>query len=605
MAIYHCSCQVISRAQGRSAVGAAAYRSGTHLTNEYDGLTHDFTRKQGVVYEAVLLPENAPAEYRDRAVLWNEVEKIEKSSKAQLAREYEISIPRELEPEKRAAWATRLATDLFVKRGMCVDLAIHDKEADEPNPHVHIMVTMRPLDKDGKWESKTEQLYLCKNPAGEERAFTKDELALQEHEGWQKQHHYSLNGDPKKKKVYLTAYEKENNPKYAKYERIKNDRQPKTEKLGRQNQTAAFWNSKDFLQTVRAEVADQINVELERLGVEQRVDHRSLQDQGIDREPTIHVGPAATAMERRGISSDRGTINQEIKENNAALQIIDRDIQDANTEVQQLREELAAAKAVEAAKLKPEPEYSVEDIFLALREVCRQSDAFHDKRRPLNPAVIEAPIRLQRALDELEPSFLRWNSARNKVAANKWPWQKEQRAAASEEAAAAYQELSNHFDRIMDAGVSSYRDGVQLDVHNLSFDDVEYIQSCGKWKVTDLQRKADYERQHARPADAPKGSAERLRASEERFRMLLQNVPEEEKESLLEGMLDFVNRYPTPAGSLDAMIARGNLKEHIQSKMREPDVFGTIVAALDKDRDNLKNQAEYKKLLQKMDGLER
>ena len=84
MAIYHCHCKVIGRGQGRSAVGAAAYRSGERLTNDYDGITHDYTNKGGVVYSEVMLCENAPQEYQNRAVLWNEVERQEKGSNASL-----------------------------------------------------------------------------------------------------------------------------------------------------------------------------------------------------------------------------------------------------------------------------------------------------------------------------------------------------------------------------------------------------------------------------------------------------------------------------------------------------------------------------------------
>ena len=100
MAIYHCSIKVISRGKGKSAVAAAAYRAGEKITNEFDGMTHDYTHKGGVVHTEILLPDHAPAEYTDRAVLWNEVEKIEKAKNAQLAREIEIALlPRQFAGE--------------------------------------------------------------------------------------------------------------------------------------------------------------------------------------------------------------------------------------------------------------------------------------------------------------------------------------------------------------------------------------------------------------------------------------------------------------------------------------------------------------------------
>ena len=100
MAIYHCHCKIISRGQGRSAVGAAAYRSGEKIKNDYDGLTHDYTKRGGVVYSEIILCDNAPRKYKNRSVLWNEVERIEKGSRSQLAREYEIALPIELNKDK-------------------------------------------------------------------------------------------------------------------------------------------------------------------------------------------------------------------------------------------------------------------------------------------------------------------------------------------------------------------------------------------------------------------------------------------------------------------------------------------------------------------------
>lgn len=351
MAIYHCSCQVISAGDGRSSVAAAAYRSGSKLTNEIDELTHDYTHKQGVVYSEVLLPENAPEEYRDRSTLWNSVEQLEKkfvnreyerlnkftgeietkTQGAQLAREYEFSIPNELPKSLWNEFARNTAYEIFVKNGMIADVAVHEKEENgTKNPHVHVQTPMRSIGANGKWEAKTEQVYLCKNASGEERGFTKSELTLPENAEWKKQHHYSKGGNPKGKKIYLSEYEKANNPKYSDYERIKNDRQPKTAKFGRQNPKLEYWNSKEFLMFVRENVAIKINAELERMGLPQRVDHRSLKDQGIDREPQTHEGVAARNMEKKGKVSDRCSINREIKR--------------ANEEKAKIKKEISAAE---------------------------------------------------------------------------------------------------------------------------------------------------------------------------------------------------------------------------------------------------------------------
>jgi len=143
MAIYHCSIKIIKRNEGRSAVAAAAYRSGEKLLNEWDGMTHDYTKKRGVVYTEILLPSHAPPDFSDRSTLWNSVEEIEKSRDAQLAREIEIALPVELERQERINLVRAYVRDNFIAAGMCADFAVHDK--DDGNPHAHIMLTMRPL----------------------------------------------------------------------------------------------------------------------------------------------------------------------------------------------------------------------------------------------------------------------------------------------------------------------------------------------------------------------------------------------------------------------------------------------------------------------------
>ena len=158
MAIYHCSIKIISRGKGKSAVAAAAYRSGESLTNEYDGITHDYTRKGGIVHTEILLPDNAPAAYADRSVLWNAVEKAEKAKNAQLAREIEIALPHELTREQGISLVREYVKEQFVNAGMCADICLHDK--NDGNPHAHIMLTMRPIEQDGSWGAKQKKEYI-------------------------------------------------------------------------------------------------------------------------------------------------------------------------------------------------------------------------------------------------------------------------------------------------------------------------------------------------------------------------------------------------------------------------------------------------------------
>lgn len=151
MAIYHFSGTIISRSQGRSAVACAAYRSGEELHDEKYDKTHDYTQKQDVAHTEILLPENAPSKFSDRETLWNTVESVEKRKDAQLAREFNFALPRELTLEQNISLAQEFVKETFVKQGMIADLCIHnDKSSDgQLHPHAHVMLTMREVNENG------------------------------------------------------------------------------------------------------------------------------------------------------------------------------------------------------------------------------------------------------------------------------------------------------------------------------------------------------------------------------------------------------------------------------------------------------------------------
>ena len=151
MAIYHFSAKVISRANGSSAVAAAAYRSASELHDQRLGRDHDFSNKAGVIHSEVLLPDGAPEHLSDRTALWNAVEGHEKRKDAQLAREVEFAIPRELTQKQGIELARGFVEEQFVKRGMIADLNVHWDYAKDgtPKPHAHVMLTMREVDGDG------------------------------------------------------------------------------------------------------------------------------------------------------------------------------------------------------------------------------------------------------------------------------------------------------------------------------------------------------------------------------------------------------------------------------------------------------------------------
>ena len=151
MAIYHFSAKVVSRANGSSAVASAAYRSASELHDVRLGRDHDFSNKAGVIHSEVMLPEGAPERLNDRSTLWNEVEAGEKRKDAQLAREVEFSIPREMNEKQGVALAQDFVKKQFVDRGMVADLNVHwDKAKDgTPKPHAHVMLAMRDVGPEG------------------------------------------------------------------------------------------------------------------------------------------------------------------------------------------------------------------------------------------------------------------------------------------------------------------------------------------------------------------------------------------------------------------------------------------------------------------------
>ena len=260
----HIPVSIIKRSEGRSAVAAAAYRSGTKLTNEWDGLTHDYTRKGGVVHAEIMLPAHAPRSFADRSTLWNSVEQIEKARDSQLAREIEAALPRELSREQQLALVRAYVKDNFVDKGMCADFAIHDKGTG--NPHVHIMLTVRPLKENGAWGAKCRKAYdLDEN--GQRIPDGKG--------GW------------------------------------KNHREDTTD-----------WNDKGNVEIWRAAWAAYTNRALEAADQPALVDHRSYKRQGIDKIPSVHLGPAASQMEKRGIRTDKGEVNRQIAADNKLLKEI-------------------------------------------------------------------------------------------------------------------------------------------------------------------------------------------------------------------------------------------------------------------------------------------
>ena len=260
----HIPVKIVKRSEGRSAVEAAAYRSGTKMTNEWDGQTHDYTRKRGVIHTEIMLPPLAPPEFQDRSTLWNSVEQIEKAKDSQLARDIEAALPRELSREQQLALVRSFIQDNFVDKGMCADFALHDKGTG--NPHVHILLTMRPLKENGEWGAKCRKVYDL-DERGQRIPDGKG--------GW------------------------------------KNHREDTTD-----------WNDKGNVELWREAWADYVNRAQAAIGLSERIDHRSYKRQGIDKIPSVHLGVAATQMEKRGILTRKGDLNRQIAADNKLLKEI-------------------------------------------------------------------------------------------------------------------------------------------------------------------------------------------------------------------------------------------------------------------------------------------
>ena len=234
MAIFHLSVKVISRASGRSAVAAAAYRGAERLHDERLDRDHDFTNKDGVVHSEVLLPEGAPPELADREKLWNAVEAAEKRKDAQLAREVEFAIPRELNKPQGIQSAREFVEAEFVDKGMVADLNVHwDIGPDgEAKPHAHVMLTMREVKTDG-FGAKVRE-----------------------------------------------------------------------------------WNKASQVEQWRERWAEHVNQRLAELDIDARIDHRSLEAQGIKLEPQDKIGPAASRIGGRGLEAERIEVHRAIAQRN-------------------------------------------------------------------------------------------------------------------------------------------------------------------------------------------------------------------------------------------------------------------------------------------------
>jgi len=329
VAIYHLSAQIISRGSGRSAVGATAYRAGEKLRSSSlnaaayrageeirEGeIVHDYTKRSGVMYKEIILPDGAPIEFKDRQTLWNAVEKREKRHDVQLAREINVALPTKFSLEEQKELLREYIRENFVDKGMIADFAIHHTRAE--NPHEHIMLTTRTVTPEG---------------------------------------------------------------------------------FGNKNRE---WNSKQILVEWRESWAEINKRKFEQKGLAERIDHRALKAQGIDREPTIHLGATATALERQGIRTQRGDINREIQRRNETREAL-------NAAQRILAEQCKTAKTAQAMEKQEQTEAMQNAKSLEEQHKAEKAEQIVEKMREQQKA---------RDLAEIEP---RMDAIENEFLAFKW-----------------------------------------------------------------------------------------------------------------------------------------------------------------------------------------
>lgn len=349
MAIFHFTIKIVGRSKGRSIIAASAYLNGDVMKNEETGRVSYYTSKKEVVYTQLMMCENAPSEWeqvpkenierfmksvrykraddKDVALekfrltfckqrLWNEVLKVEKDSDAQLGRSIEFSLPKEWSRAEQIQYTTEFIQTNFVDKGMCADWSIHDK--GDGNPHVHLLLTLRPFQEDGSWGNKEVKDW----------AFVRDAdgniVIDMEHPNW-----WQDKKNPERCGIRIPVLDENGNQKVG-------SRNRKQWKRVVADETG--WNNPKNCELWRSEWAKLCNRYLPK---EKWIDHRSFARQGRLEIPTIHEGANARKIENKfyagQVSAPSWKVekNQLIKRQNAIF----KKLQKVYLEVTRLLEE--------------------------------------------------------------------------------------------------------------------------------------------------------------------------------------------------------------------------------------------------------------------------
>ncbi|HEM6035034.1 TPA: MobA/MobL family protein [Streptococcus suis] len=254
----HTHVDIVSRSKGHSVIVKAAYNARDKLKDDYYGKTHDYSKKDDLVFSKIFLPEHIPKEFSNREYLWNSVEKIEKSKNSQLARNLLFTLPRELNEEDRINLISEFIEENFTSKGMIADCNIHNPTAsdNEEQPHAHILLTLREIDEQGNWKAKSKKEYILDENG--------EKIKLK-------------SGNYKSRKVNL------------------ND-----------------WNEPDRAKEWRENFSKKANEYLAKNNIDKRIDPRTFEEQGREELPQVHLGTASYQMEKKGIQTERGNHNRKI-----------------------------------------------------------------------------------------------------------------------------------------------------------------------------------------------------------------------------------------------------------------------------------------------------
>lgn len=299
----------ISRGDGRTAIAAAAYRSGEDLTSNYTGLEYDYSHKGSVESARIYLPRGSPKELGNRETLWNTIASLEKRKDAVEAKEILCAIPHGLTDEQRGD-LVREFCQLLTEKGIICDACIHNppkhddlgrpinaaglpekdpKKYIYDNPHVHIMAATRTIGADGKFIPKTVGVYICRNlETGEQKNMTQAELKSAGN-AWQKQYKFLT---PDGVQVWSTRSEADLNG----YKPV--DPYPLKLPHGRAA-GSAYINSVNFVTDCRNNWGRLATEALSKAGIQETVEMRSYQTQGSKKIGQKHKGPVAQQMDRK------------------------------------------------------------------------------------------------------------------------------------------------------------------------------------------------------------------------------------------------------------------------------------------------------------------